>query len=183
MIEQQKEIEDVNINYCNNLNQSEMEMKIILRKPLWFTVIATLCLVVVTLFAVIGCDKSETPQKETLRGSKWKLVGIGSLDNIALQELEPKDCEKCYTLTFDTNNTFQTFSSTNNLQGIYKANYSTKEMQITDFGGTKMGEIGDGNLYWNHDVWHTVQTFSLQKKELRLYYNGNRNYLLFKALK
>jgi len=34
-------------------------MKIIFKKPLRFTVIVTLCLVVVTLFATTGCDKSE----------------------------------------------------------------------------------------------------------------------------
>jgi len=35
-------------------------MEIILKKPLWFTVITTLlCLVVVTLFAASGCDKAE----------------------------------------------------------------------------------------------------------------------------
>jgi len=158
-------------------------MKIILKKTLCFTVITTLCLVVVTLFAVVSCDdKSESLPKDTLQGSKWKLVGIGSLDKIALQELEPKNCEKCYTLTFDTDNAFQTFSSTNELQGTYKANYGTQKIQITDFGGTKRGEIGDGYLYWSHDIWHTVQTFSLQDDELRLYYNENRNYLLFRLL-
>ena len=156
----------------------------ILKKTLWSTVITTLCLVVATLFAVVGCvDKSESSPKDNLQGSKWKLVGIGSLDKIALQELEPKNCEKCYTLTFDTDNTFQTFSSTNELQGIYNADYGTQKIQITDFGGTKRGEVGDGNLYWNHDIWHTVQTFSLQKDELRLYYNENKNYLLFRLLK
>ena len=41
----------------NNLIQSKME--IILKKPLRFTVITTLCLVVVTLFAASGCDKVE----------------------------------------------------------------------------------------------------------------------------
>ena len=34
-------------------------MKIILKKPLWFTVVMTLCLVAGTLFAVSGCDKHE----------------------------------------------------------------------------------------------------------------------------
>ena len=34
-------------------------MKIILKKPLWFTVITALCLVVVTLFAAVGCEKLE----------------------------------------------------------------------------------------------------------------------------
>ena len=37
-------------------------MKIILKKPLWFTVIMTLCLVAGTLFAVGGCDKHEKPE-------------------------------------------------------------------------------------------------------------------------
>jgi uncharacterized repeat protein (TIGR02543 family) len=41
----------------NNLIQSKME--IILKKPLWFTVITTLCLLVVTLFAAVGCDNTE----------------------------------------------------------------------------------------------------------------------------
>jgi len=38
-------------------------MEIILKKPLWFTVLTILCLIVVTLFAAVGCDKSETPPK------------------------------------------------------------------------------------------------------------------------
>jgi len=38
-------------------------MRIILKKPLRFTVITTMCLALVTLFAVVGCDKSEIPPK------------------------------------------------------------------------------------------------------------------------
>jgi len=36
-------------------------MKIILKKSLWFAVITTLCLVVITLFLAVGCHKSENP--------------------------------------------------------------------------------------------------------------------------
>ena len=161
----------------NNLIQSEMI--ILLKKPLWFTVITTLCFVVFSLFAAVGCNGSETPPKHyslnfvgerigiepqsiehgkyatepenpkredyhfggwftdngsfvnkwdfeayiviqdttlyakwkdntskeiILQGTKWKLVGIGSLDKIDLQELDPKDCVKCYTISFDTEN-------------------------------------------------------------------------------
>ena len=39
-------------------------MKIILKKPRWFTVIATLCLVVATLFTVVSCDKPENENKQ-----------------------------------------------------------------------------------------------------------------------
>jgi len=38
-----------------------VSVKITLKKPLWFTVITTLCLVVVTLFAATSCDKIENP--------------------------------------------------------------------------------------------------------------------------
>jgi hypothetical protein len=41
----------------NHLIQSKMG--IILKKTRWFTVITTLCLVVVSLFAASGCDKTE----------------------------------------------------------------------------------------------------------------------------
>ena len=47
----------------NNLIQGKME--IILKKPLWFTVVTTLCLVIVILLAAIGCDKSENPSKNS----------------------------------------------------------------------------------------------------------------------
>lgn len=47
----------------NSNNLIQTEMKIIFKKPLWFTVITTLCLAI-TLFATFGCDKSEVPDKE-----------------------------------------------------------------------------------------------------------------------
>ena len=99
-----------------------------------------------------------------------------------MQELEPKDCEKCYTLTFDTDKSFLTFSSTNELQGIYNADYTTHTIQIVDFGGSKINEIGDGILYVNPFWEMAIQSFSLQGSELRLYYNEKKNYLLFKSL-
>ena len=39
--------------------------------------------------------------QETLVG-KWKLVGIVNAETGEIKELEPKDCEECYTLTFTT---------------------------------------------------------------------------------
>jgi len=126
--------------------------------------------------------KENTSQEINLEGTKWKLVGIGSLDKIALQELEPKDCEKCYTLTFDTDKSFLTFSSTNELQGIYNADYTAHTIQIVDFGGSKINEIGDGILYVNPFGEMVIQSFSLQGSELRLYYSEKKNYLLFKSL-
>jgi hypothetical protein len=136
----------------------------------------------VYIVSVKDMQEENSEESNFLIGTKWKLAGIGSLDKIALQELEPKDCDKCYTLTFDTDSTFSTFSSTNTLQGIYRANYGTQTIQISDFGGTKINEFGDGVLYVNPFWEKSIQSFSLQGNELRLYYNENKNYLLFKSL-
>ena len=51
-------------------------MKIIYKKPLWFTVTATLCLVVVTLFAASGCDKTEIQPKHYTVNFVGEGVGI-----------------------------------------------------------------------------------------------------------
>jgi len=41
-------------------------MKIILKRPLWFTTITTLCFIAVTLFAATGCDKSKKEDDEPI---------------------------------------------------------------------------------------------------------------------
>jgi uncharacterized repeat protein (TIGR02543 family) len=51
-------------------------MEIIFKKPLWFTVITTLCLVVVTLFAAGGCDKAEILPKHYTVNFVGEGVGI-----------------------------------------------------------------------------------------------------------
>jgi len=127
-------------------------------------------------------DIEQNNENDTLQVTKWKLIGIVDVQTSDLTELEPKDCEKCYTLTFDTDSTFLTFSSTNELQGLYKVDYLSQTIQIADFGGTKINEIGNGNLYVKPFWEMTIQSFSIQKNELKLFYNENKNYLLFKSL-
>jgi hypothetical protein len=36
----------------------------------------------------------------TLRGTKWKLTGMVNTQTGGVKELEPKNCDECYTLTF-----------------------------------------------------------------------------------
>lgn len=122
-------------------------------------------------------------EKFSLQGTKWKLLGIGGLDKIAIQELEPKDCNECYTLVFGADKNFQIFSSTNQLHGVYDVDYITRNVRIIDFGGTKINEIGDGDLYVNPFWKKTIQSFSVAEQELRFYYGEYKDYLLFKPLK
>jgi hypothetical protein len=128
-------------------------------------------------------EVENTIPQTSLKGTKWKLAGIVDTETGVLKVLEPEDCEKCYTLTFDTDTTVSTYSSFNELGGGYIVDYIKRSFQITNFGGTKAGELGDGGLYvgpfWNR----TVQSFFYKKSELRLYYDENRNYLLYKLQK
>ena len=233
-------------------------MKKIFKKPLWFTVITTLCLVVVALFAASGCDKTEilpkhytvnfvgegvgiepqsvengnhatapeNPQREgysfggwftdngtfdnewdfktdivtqdttlyakweenssqcvNLQGVKWKLVGIGSLDKIALQELEPKECNECYTLIFDTDDTFSGRITTNIIVGSYEINYNTYDLHFTNIGGTEAIDVGDGELY--RQILREIQSFIVKDtypRTLHLYYDDGKNYLKYKKI-
>ena len=129
----------------------------------------------------------ETPMEvepsNNLVGTQWKLAGILDTQTGVLKELEPKDCDRCYTLTFDTDTSFSTYSSSNELGGGYIVDYVKYSYQIIYFGGTKVGEWGDGPLYvdpfWKRDI----QSFSYKENELKLFYNENKNYLLFKLQK
>ena len=148
--------------------------------------------IVVVVFGLVGCGDNGNSVSNNNRGvnniyaehtapasklfeGTWKLAGVVDDKTGSLQELEPKDCEECYTMTFDTETTFSSFSTSNHGTGTY--NYGTHNFRITRHGGTEIGERGDGNL-WVSTLW-AVESFSLLENELRLYYDGGKKYLLF----
>jgi len=199
---------NIDFNYRKRKSQDNFkmknEMKTILEKPLWFTVIATLCLVVVTLFATSGCDMSETSptnENNTLQGSKWKLIGIVDVETGKLTELEPKDCGECYTLTFIEDSVFNETlwyngqvnveigwyklftgrSSSNFIACLYKMDYKTGAFYIYNIGGTEINEVGNGYLY--RQILLKTQSFTVKDtypRILHLYYDDGKNYLKYK---
>jgi hypothetical protein len=136
-----------------------------------------------------GCNKAidnnhESEELMSLEGTKWKLEGIVDTATNTLQVLEPKDCDDCYTLVFDSDSTFITNSASNkSLSANCQIDYDTYSIHISSFGGNKMGEIGDGYIYvtpfWNK----TIKSFYFQDNKLRLYYNDQKKYLLFNRIK
>ena len=56
-----------------------------------------------------ACKKNEEPlpggntneKEKSLKDTRWKLAGIVNAETGVLTELEPNDCEWCYTLVFD----------------------------------------------------------------------------------
>ena len=75
---------DVKTKFNNNLIQKDM--KIILKKPLRFTVITTLCLVFVSLFVTYSCDKHEKPEdkyeKSEIEHVKTELGGCNAKNDL-----------------------------------------------------------------------------------------------------
>lgn len=135
--------------------------------------------------SIMGCNKYN---EIDLKGDvsmltaigKLKLTGIIDVKTNKSKVLEPNDYVECYTLAFNMDGTYWARSSTNDLGGTYEANSVTNSIRIIGLGGTKVGEVDDGTLWRN--VFPTIKYFSLQDNELRLYYNNNKNYLLYKSL-
>jgi len=117
----------------------------------------------------------------TLKGNTWKLVGFVDAETGEINEVETINCYSCFLLEFNTDSTFLTFSSANMLEGRYIVDYKTLSFQVIDFGGEKIGESDEnGNLYCS--VMWDIQSFSLQKTKLQLFYNNKKNYLIFTSI-
>ena len=150
-------------------------------------IVATLCMVCMLFSGACQSDMDNNGEElSSLTGTKWKLLGIIDTRTGKLKVLKPKDCERCFKLAFDTDSTFFTSDGANDFAGTFKADYVGHNLNITLFG-TALGAPGDGGLYVQSLT--VIQSFSLQKNELRLYYidpmvieNEIKKYLLFKLL-
>jgi hypothetical protein len=94
-----------------------------------------------------------------LEGTRWKLAGIAEASTGKLRELEPKDCETCYTLTFDTDSTAEGRTASNdvavNLGGL-------NEQGMIMAAHTKVGETGP-DAYVLYDFTGEVRSYEYRK--------------------
>jgi len=127
--------------------------------------------------------------KPTLENAIWKLKGIVDVQKDSLTELHefPIKCVNCYTLVFLKGYVLAE-SSVNSEFGHYIADYATDKINIGITWGTQVGEERDS--WWNGYQWSdilrgrsaTIDKFKLKENELKLYYNEDKNYLLFNSL-
>ncbi|MDR0605834.1 MAG: hypothetical protein LBG80_16190 [Bacteroidales bacterium] len=120
--------------------------------------------------SLASCGKDK--ENVSLKGTNWKLAGFVDMQTEVLTEAQPQ-CSRCYILAFDTDSTASGYSSTNDvLLDISR--------MPPRFGGTKMGEMGDGDLYWN--IWPHVTSYVLKDGILKFFYTIDKKeaYLLFK---
>jgi hypothetical protein len=118
-------------------------------------------------------SEDEPDTNINVQGTNWKLAGIVDSETNILEELKPKDCDRCYTLNFDTDSTGFGWSTTNqisiNLQGARLLGIMTA-----------VGERGDGYLFG--DILYFVDSYKLENNELKFFYNDCKNYLLYKKI-
>jgi hypothetical protein len=63
------------------------------------------------------------------------------------------------------------------VSGTYTINVQSNELRITQFGGTEINELYDGQRYV--DAVNNVKSYSFLNNELKLYYGENNEYLIF----
>ena len=159
--------------------------------------------VCVILFCLSCSKKNETEESllpPNLKGTKWKLEGIWYGKSEVFRELEPLDCEKCYTLAFDTDTTAHGFV----INGVVSLTISEKTITVIthkpDTGGAELvdDEIVLDALHYRHALYAVWNIYSINETEIKLYFadpidlNGGiepifipkpHNYLLYKNLK
>ncbi len=140
-----------------------------MKKHILFSVIALL------LSATIGCEKDEEKTVNRKIYGTWKCVGFGNTQTDKITPIEPQNSEKCYIITFKKDGTMSGYSSTNELKGNYEVS-NNNQCLFTSFGGTKRGEIGDGDLFWKR--MRLVSFYEIKKEKLSLFYSKTE-YLLF----
>jgi len=109
-------------------------------------------------WTLMSCEKNveEIPYYgvswDELKGSKWKLYSIDHNQRGRI-ELEPKDCDTCYTFTVDKETGLLLGVSVSNKVSItLPFTYTepvTKQVFIFEILGDELDEPYDGNLYCN----------------------------------
>ena len=140
------------------------------RKTFLFSVIALFLLI-----GGMGCEKEKEEYGSTELYGTWKLAGFGNTADHTLREAEPKECEKCYTITFLSDGTITGHTSTNEIGGEYQI--KGESLHFLKIGGTKINELFDGRNYV--EALYKVHRFEIASKQLKLYYSDT-DYLLFK---
>ncbi|MDR2406724.1 MAG: hypothetical protein LBE13_01215 [Bacteroidales bacterium] len=155
-----------------------------MKKPIYYGGILSCLLVLLTstFFTSVGCEEPKvlnttTTQDTTiaLAGTSWKLVGYVNIQESTMIEAEPKDCERCYTLVFDTDSTARGYSVINIIDLSLKPRLVMGTATMAD-------DSMNGNITLYYEVMKTIQSYSIEYDTLKFYYNNNNNYLLFKSL-
>jgi hypothetical protein len=110
-----------------------------------------------------------------LEGTKWKLVGIVDVKTGVLTELDPKDCERCYTLVFESDSIALGYSVANRM-------YLCLSPKLIIGVATEIYDSMNGDVQLLYDAMETMGSYTIRNNEMKLFYNNKRNYLLYKSV-
>jgi hypothetical protein len=122
----------------------------------------------------IACSESVAPEeKPELTGTQWKLAALVDMQTRESIEPDPKECNKCYTLEFDSDTTATGQSILNELRFIVTSS-NIKMLEMTEIWD---GENNNVDLFY--DALLTIDTYEYSRDELKIYYDEGRYYLLY----
>jgi len=123
-----------------------------------------------TLLSCFCQNKNEAELPTSLKGTKWKLAGIVDDETGVLQVLEPKECEECYTLTFDTDST-ATVLSINITLKLDLLHFPPEVFINFMLWGERYDK--DGAVYYDSQIFRDAirlaDSYMLSPKELKLF--------------
>jgi hypothetical protein len=137
------------------------------------------------LSVLFGCNKNDNAEPPVLahpEGTAWKLAGIVDAQTGILKELEPKNCEKCYTIKLLPDNMASGYSVVNEIMFCFSQTCLSKKdivVFMTKFGD---GDIGDVRLFYDALLSVDSYSYGIEKDELMFFYNNKQNYLLYKLI-
>ena len=165
-------------------------------KKLCFFLLAILCLTGTTCKKNESKENNVNEERFSLTNTRWKLIGIVNTETGTLKKLEPKDCETCYTLVFDTDIFEGRSVEVDFFSFWYNVNYTLSIIQFDDIQRPDAEDIYDGEIFLenimynicelvvNEDKTYSYQLvhFELRDTELKLYYNDKKKYLIFNKI-
>ena len=132
-----------------------------------------LCISMISLLLLANCSKPKKSDDLEVKGTAWQLEGIVDVQTQNLKILEPG----CYCFGFKEDKTISGCSPGNFVLGRWDYD-GYFEAHIA----TMMGEPHE-DAYLYISALHNVQKYTLIEGKIRLYYNENQNYLLYKQYK
>jgi hypothetical protein len=128
-------------------------------------------------------DKPDTIA--VLNGTAWKFTGYMDVETGELTEVDTMNCEKCYKIAFVTNTTAWGWSVLNSLYVTFPdtMHIHSRNIPFSDrvrVFKTNMGEGKEPSLYMN-TLWD-VTSYICDDREMKLFYNNQKNYMLFRLV-
>ncbi len=147
-----------------------------MKKILFFTAAVFL------IFVVASCESGEVLDDGRSIVGTWKCIGFGNAVSAdSFKEIVPKDCEECFILTFKEDGSCEGFTVSNEILGTYEIKKNKRNITLT-LATTKIKELYDGGLY-SAILRHSISNYAFSAKgELLLYYNGEKEWLVFKSV-